>query len=81
MDYLNFVFDLRMLYWLWIDCRIYYYVDRSKSRLIVQWWLKIETFLEYIEAFVDFWGQSFVGNMDTGGQAAAEQVVRIFEVS
>ena len=35
----------------------------------------------YIEAFVDCWGQSTVGDLESFGQDADEHVHQIFEVS
>ena len=37
--------------------------------------------LAEIEAFVDHWGRLIVGDLENGGQADAEYLGRIFEVS
>ena len=37
--------------------------------------------LTYIEALVDRWGQSIVGDLEYDGQAAAENVGRLLEMS
>ena len=42
---------------------------------------KLRACLVQIEAFYDCWGWSVVGDLENGGQAAAEDVVWIFEVS
>ena len=41
---------------------------------------KIETSLEYIEAFVDHWGWFIVGDLKNSGQAADEHVGKLFKV-
>ena len=37
--------------------------------------------LSYIEAFVDIWGRSIVGDLENGGKDAADNVGLIFEAS
>ena len=41
---------------------------------------KLRNFPAEIESFVDSWGQLIVGDLENGGQAATEHVVRILEV-
>ena len=60
--------------------RFYYYVDKSNSSLIIILLFENWDFvLEDIEALVDIWGRSIVGDLENGGQAADEHVGRIFE--
>ena len=42
---------------------------------------KLKLFSAEIEALVDRWGRSIGGDLENGGQAAADRVGRIFEVS
>ena len=54
----------------------------SNGRLIFWWWSKNQDFvLAYIEDFVGHWGRSLFGDLENGGQAAAEHVGRLFEMS
>ena len=42
---------------------------------------KLRLFLVGIESFIDHLGQSIVGELENGGEAADEHVGHIFEVS
>ena len=79
--YSHFGYDIFMIAWQWINGILYYFVDQSKSSLIVRWLFKTETFLAYIEYFVDRCGQLIVGDLENNGQATGEHVGRFFEVS
>ena len=54
----------------------------------IEWYLdfamvnqKLIIFSSEIEAFVDHWGRSIVGDLENGGQADADYVGQLFEVS
>ena len=42
---------------------------------------KLRLYSEYIYGFVDRWDQNIVGDLENGGQAAADHVGQLFEVS
>ena len=46
--YLHSVFDICMITWQWIHCRLYYYVDQSSSSSIVQQLFKNQYFVRRI---------------------------------
>ena len=58
-----------------------YYVDQSNSSSIVCRLIKIDTFLTDIEDFIDNQGRSIVCDLENVGQAAAQRVGLLFEVS
>ena len=65
LGYLHLGFDLRMIARQQIDRRFYYYVIQSNGSSIV-WWLfeKSILYLAKIEAVVDHWDQSIIGDLE-----------------
>ena len=66
---------INILYIILLYRPIEQYLDRSR---IIS---KLRLFTEDIEAFVYSWGWYIVGDMENGGQAAAEHMDGIFEAS
>ena len=81
MNYLNFGWYLRMIAQGSINSKFYYYIDWSSGRSTFWWLLKIDSFLAKIEAVVDCWSQSMVGDLENCWQASDEHVDQIFKVS
>ena len=61
------------------------YSITTQKDLMLDWlfgdYLKMILCLTTIEHFVDGWGQSIVGDLETGGLSTADHVVWIIEVS